>query len=73
MAPPKNARHMKNSTDVTRELNKIYFEARRGQITTQDCSRFANVLNIIMGALRESELESEIRLIKEALHDRGFK
>jgi len=70
--PHKNAHHMKSATDVVRELNKIYFEARRGKLPTQDCTRLANVLNIIIGALRETELEADIRSLRESMEAQGI-
>ena len=61
------SRHMKSATDVVRELNKIYFEARRGKLATQDCTRLANVLNILIGAIRETELEAEVQELRELI------
>ena len=55
------------STDVSRELAKLYREARSGRIDVADASRLANMLSILSRILSDSELESRI----EALEQRG--
>lgn len=55
------------STDVSRELAKLYREARSGRIDVSDASRLANMLSILSRILSDSELESRI----EALEQRG--
>lgn len=55
------------STDVSRELAKLYREARSGRIDVADASRLANLLSILSRILSDSELEARI----EALEQRG--
>lgn len=44
------------STDVSRELAKLYREARSGRIDVADASRLANMLSILSRILSDSEL-----------------
>jgi len=55
------------ATDVSRELAKLYREARSGRIDVSDASRLANMLSILARILSDSELEARI----EALEQRG--
>ena len=55
------------ATDVSRELAKLYREARSGRIDVSDASRLANMLSILARILSDSELEVRI----EALEQRG--
>lgn len=56
-----------SATDVSRELAKLYREARSGRIDVSDASRLANMLSILARILSDSELEARI----EALEQRG--
>lgn len=56
-----------SATDVSRELAKLYREARSGGIKVEDASRLANILAILSRILTDSELEARI----EALEGRG--
>lgn len=56
-----------SATDVSRELAKLYREARSGRIDVSDASRLANMLSILARILSDSELEARI----EALEKRG--
>lgn len=56
-----------NATEVSRELAKLYREARSGRIDVADASRLANMLSILSRILSDSELEARI----EALEQRG--
>lgn len=57
-----------NATEVSRELAKLYREARSGRIDVSDASRLANMLSILSRILSDSELEQRI----EALEQRGL-
>lgn len=68
--PPKQYARAKlaTATDVSRELAKLYREARSGRIDVSDASRLANMLSILARILTDSELEARI----EALERRGM-
>lgn len=55
------------ATDVSRELAKLYREARSGSVKVEDASRLANILAILSRILIDSDLEARI----EALEGRG--
>ncbi|PTU32529.1 hypothetical protein CJD38_06205 [Stenotrophobium rhamnosiphilum] len=56
------------ATEVSRELAKLYREARSGKIDVADASRLANMLSILSRILSDSELEARI----ERLEQRGI-
>ena len=56
-----------SATDISREMAKLYREARSGRIDVSDASRLANMLSILARILSDSELEARI----EALEQRG--
>lgn len=68
--PPKQYARAKlaTATHVSRELAKLYREARIGRIDVADASRLANMLSILARILTDSELEARI----EALERRGL-
>lgn len=55
------------ATDVSRELAKLYREARSGSVKVEDASRLANILAILSRILIDSDLEARI----EALEVKG--
>lgn len=71
VAPPPPKQYVRaklaTATDVSRELAKLYREARGGRIKVEDASRLANILAILSRILTDSELEARI----EALEGRG--
>lgn len=71
VAPPPPTKYARaklaTPTDVSRELAKLYREARGGRIKVEDASRLANILAILSRILTDSELEARI----EALEGRG--
>lgn len=52
-------------TDVTRELAKLYREARSGRINVLDASRLANMLSILSRILSDSKLETRIEALEQ--------
>lgn len=52
-------------TDVSRELAKLYREARSGRIDVADASRLANMLSILSRILSDSELEARIEVLEQ--------
>lgn len=64
--PPKQYARAKlaSATDVSRELAKLYREARSGRIDVSDASRLANMLSILARILTDSELEARIEALE---------
>jgi hypothetical protein len=56
---------------VVRELGKVYREARRKEITTQDAARFASILSTIRAAIEGSELERRIERLEHERRGQG--
>ncbi len=52
-------------SDVSRELAKLYREARSGRIDVADASRLANMLSILSRILSDSELETRIEVLEQ--------
>lgn len=48
------------------ELGRLYRAARRGQIDTADAGRLANILKIMVGIMRDTDLEQRIAKLEEA-------
>ena len=69
---PQRIKHMKSGTDISREMNKLYGEARKGIISTQDLSRYGAFLNLLLGVIRETELQTEIRELHEAIETQNI-
>lgn len=49
-----------SAIDCRRELARVYRRARRGEITTQDMGRFANLLQIMVGMIRDTDIEARV-------------
>ena len=50
--------------DVRKELQRVYTDARRGDLPTQDAGRLANILNIIRQTIETSDLEARIEQLE---------
>ena len=60
-----------NLTDIRREMNKVYRDARRNKIDPADGSKFIFMLNAI-GKIYELEvIEKKIERIDETIHSRN--
>ncbi len=65
---PKEKRvKLKTVGDVSREMAKLYREARNGKIDVADASKLANMLSILSRILESSDLEKRV----EELEHRG--
>ena len=51
--------------DCRRELARVYRQARRGEISTQDMGRFANALQIMVGMIRDSDVEARVAELEQ--------
>ena len=51
--------------DCRRELARVYRESRRGQISTADAGRFANILQTLVSMSRDIDLEARIKALEE--------
>ena len=54
-----------SAIDCRRELARVYRQARRGEINTQDMSRFANLLQTMVGMIRDSDLEARVAELEQ--------
>lgn len=52
------------ATDVSRELAKLYREARSGRIKVEDASRLANILSILSRILTDSDIEERLAALE---------
>lgn len=52
-------------SDVSKELAKLYREARSGRIDVADGSRLANMLSILSRMLSDSELEARVEELEK--------
>ena len=55
------------ASDCRREIAKIYKLGRRKDIETQDMTRFASVLQILINAIREGDFEARLELLEQEL------
>lgn len=63
---PKRIGPMTDIAGVTRELRKLYREARRGEIDTIDLSRFVAAMREMRGSLAAETFEKRIVALEEA-------
>jgi hypothetical protein len=57
--------------DVRRELAKLYREARMGELSTAELNRFGAFLNILLGCMRDTELQAQIEALELARPNNG--
>ena len=55
---------LNTALECRRELAKVYREARRGDIETTDAGRFANILSLLINAIRDTDLEDRVRRLE---------
>ena len=58
---------LQTAIDCRRELARVYRLGRVGDVTTQDMTRFASVLQMLINAIREGELESRVEQLEQQL------
>ena len=51
--------------DVRRELQRVYTDARRGNIATADATRLAYILNIMKQTIETTELEARLMALEQ--------
>ncbi len=68
---PKRIGPLSDVAGVTRELRKLYREARRGEIDTIDLSRFVAAMREIRGSLAVETFEARITALEEAAAKRA--
>lgn len=59
---------LRSCNDCAREMAKLYRQARAGKIDTLAAARLGNLLNLLIGALRTTEIEDRLATIEEQLH-----
>ena len=65
--PPLRAARLDSPSRVRREAARLYWSARRGELSAADASRFASVLALIATLLRDTELEDRISALEGRL------
>lgn len=65
-APRRYRCRLQSVGDVSRELGRIYREARSGIIPVEHASKYANILSIIGRIMADSELENRIEALEAA-------
>ena len=58
-------RPLESAIDCRRKLARVYQQARRGEITTQDMGRFANLLQIMVGMISDTDIEVRIAELEQ--------
>jgi len=58
-------RKLETASDCRRELAKVYRLGRHNEIATQDMTRFASVLQILINAIRDGDLEARLQELEE--------
>lgn len=57
--------------ECRRELARVYAEARAGKLDTASATRFAYLLQTLVGMIRDSDLEDRIRAPERGAHEVG--
>lgn len=65
--PPLRVANLLTTEGVLSEIRRIYRMCRAGEMETQDLTRYANVLNIMVGIMRESKLSDRVEALEAAL------
>jgi hypothetical protein len=68
--PPRLRLKLKTIDDVSRELARVYRLAKSRQRDTQDCSRLANILQILGRMIEGGQLEARVAALEQALEHR---
>jgi hypothetical protein len=64
--PPKQRPiSLTTALDVRRELQRVYSDARRGNIPTGDATRLAYILNIMKQTIETTELEARLIALEQ--------
>jgi hypothetical protein len=66
--PPRSRIKLATVKDVSRELGRLYREARTGRVATQDASRLANMLSILGRLIEGSDLEARLDALERSTH-----
>lgn len=61
---------LRTPSDCRSELARVYKLGRKGEIDTAHMTRFANVLQIMVGMIRDTELEERISRLEEHVSSR---
>ena len=66
-APRSIARRLTCVREVRRELAKVYSEARKGVLRTEEATRLTYILVQLSNLIRDSELEQRVRDLEDEL------
>lgn len=64
---PKARIGLSSIKECRRELSKVYVEAKRGAIPTQDATRLAYILVTISNMIKDSDLEERIKKLEDSV------
>ena len=64
--PAKRVGTLDTPSACRRELARVYREARNGLLETSDATRFANILNTLIGMIRDTDLDERLRRLEAA-------
>lgn len=67
---PQRHRQIKTSHEVLRQLNRIYREARFGQMETQDMGRYGAFLNLMGNQIKTTDLEERIEALEKIISEK---
>jgi hypothetical protein len=56
---------LNSALDCRRELARVYRMARRGELETHDLTRYAHTLQIMVGMIRDSDMEKRISVLED--------
>ena len=62
---PQRIPKIRSLTDITRAMNRIHAEARKGLLSTQDMGRYGAFYNLFAGMLRDGILEERLQKLEE--------
>jgi len=63
---------LNNLDDVRRLLASVITEFREGKITADDARVTAYVANILIGAIKDSDIESRLRELEDRIREKGI-
>lgn len=64
---------LKKPGDIRTEMARVYRLGRQGEIETQDMGRFIQALNVIVGVIRDTDLEERLKKLEQANGNTGKK
>ncbi len=63
--PRKRIGPLRNIEDCQVELRRVYRAGRNGEMDTQDMGRFVAALQVLVGMLRDSDIEKRLQQLED--------